>query len=285
MFRTATFSLTLIGSIFLLACEQVVKQNYLFDDPISWHKNEVGDKNSYGYLNLENEQFGQVSYTLSPALSDQRLIPPDFSNIDYYVEENNLDTLANGFFRARFFGYNDTGDLLLYGFRTKTGTYWIKNTEDNTYGITYLSVDIMPASAESGTETNATALNADGIIIHCKELICNNNAGSIGWTVSYEGESEKSTPFAKFQTLNYLIVANYNIFTVDEDVTITNHIESLSIYPPLGVVHKTISQGSLDDGIEIDMVLSETNIDTTNFPTSLSATTLPETKPTNSFYP
>lgn len=247
-------ALLLISIAFLFGCEPVKKESYLLDEPITWHTHEIGDKNTYAYLNLENEQFGDASYTWSPALSDQP--PADFGNITYLVEENSFDTQADGFMRARFFGQSEDGSLILYGFRTKGGTYWIKNSEDNTYGISYLPISVV---------SNEDTMNVDGTIIHCKELICNSNVGNITLSISYEGLVTQSTPLAIFEAFNLLINGSLNIFTSDEDITINNYIETLSIYPPLGVIRRVLDQGVLDNAIYVEMKLSRTNIDTSAF--------------------
>ena len=259
MIKISLFSLTLLLVVFLFACAPVDKQHYLLDDPVTWHIHEATDKNTYAYLNLENEQFGEVSYTWSQPSTDQP--PPDFGNISYLVEENNFDTQADGFFRARFLGQSEDGSLILYGFRTKGGTYWIKNTEDNGYGISYLAANIV-------SDENTT--NVDGTIIYCKDLICNNNVGNIGLTISYDGTATQSTPLATFEVFNILVNGSLNIFTPDEDITINNYIERLSIYPPLGVIRRILDQGALDNAIYVEMKLSNTNIDTSTFTKDLT---------------
>ena len=249
-----------VSTTLLFGCDPVPKQHYLLDDPVSWHVNETGDKNTYAYLNLENEQFGEASYTWLPALSDQRTPPPDFGNIDYLVEENNFDTQADGFLRARFFGQTEDGSWILYGFQTKGGTYWIKNTDDNSYGISYLPTDII---------TNESSTAVDGTIISCIDQVCNNNVGNIGYTIYYDGIATKTTPVADFDTHNFVTKGSIHISTLNEDFSIT-FTEWLSIYPPLGVVHRILTQGALDDAIDVEMKLSKTNIDTSAFTTDIS---------------
>ncbi|MDH5218792.1 MAG: hypothetical protein OEX19_13910, partial [Gammaproteobacteria bacterium] len=96
-------------------------------------------------------------------------------------------------------------------------------------------------------------------------LICNNNVGDISLSISYEGLSTQSTPLAVFEVYNLLVNGSLNIFTPDEDTTINNYFETLSIYPPLGVVRRVLDQGVLDNAIYVEMKLSRTNIDTSDF--------------------
>ena len=259
MIRISHLSLILILVVFLFACAPVDKQHYLLDEPVTWHIHEATDKNTYAYLNLENEQFGEASYTWSQPSTEQP--PQDFGNINYLVEENSFDTQADGFMRARFFGQTEDGSLILYGFRTKGGTYWIKNTEDNTYGINYL-----PTSIVSDEDTT----NVDGIIIHCKDLVCNNNAGNIGLIISYEGIATQSTPLAVFEAYNILVNGSLNIFTPDKNITINNYFERHSIYPPLGAVRRVLYLRELENAIDVEMKLSNTNIDTSSFTKDLT---------------
>lgn len=255
--KISHIAILFISITFLVGCAPVKKESYLLDDPVTWYIHQAGDKDTYAYLNLENEQFGEASYTWSQPSSEQT--PTDLNNISYLVEENNFDTQADGFFRARFFGQTEDGSLILYGFRTKKGTYWIKNTEDNSYGIDYLPTSI---------DTDEDATNVDGTIIQCNDLICS-NVGNIGLVISYNGLLTKTTPLAVFETYQFEIVGNLDIST-EKEVNLTSFIEWLSIYPPLGVVHRILDLRTLNDAIYVEMKLSNTYIDTSTFTKDLT---------------